>query len=168
MKLMLMFNAAEANAAQEEWGANCGPMSLAAALALDLPTVRQLLAPVGFEGKGYTNPTMLEAALTRAGINFTRKTGLYTSALAEGISRIQWEGPWLKKGVPFGVAYRHTHWVAHCQGKVLCTATGLINWLPIAEWRDLVGKVCREEIPHCTGWHATHHYTFEVLAKEVR
>jgi len=163
MKLKLMFNAADANAANDAWGANCGPLSLAAALALDLPTVRTFIP--NFEQKGYTNPTMMEAALVKAGIRYTRTTKLMTQVPCEGLNRIQWEGPWLKPGVPPMAAYGYTHWIAYSEGRVFCSAVVLIGWLPMAEWREEIARVCKEEIKRCTGWHITHHYAFEVLAK---
>lgn len=161
--MKLIFTASEANHAANEWHANCGPMSLAAALMIDLPTVRCFIP--GFDAKGYTNPTMMEAALATAGILYNRTTKLKTQVPCEGLNRIQWEGPWLEPGVPAGAAYGYTHWIAYAEGHVFCSAVGLIGWVPIIEWRDLVAKVCREEIKRCTGWHITHHYNFEVLAK---
>lgn len=161
--MKLMFTAKDANAASAEWGANCGPMSLAAALALDLQTVRPLIA--GFEEKGYTNPTMMRGALECVGIQYVRTSKLRTQELCEGINRVQWEGPWLRPGVPPIVAYGYTHWIAQSGGKVFCSATGLIGWVPISEWKVLIAKVCRDEIKRCTGWHVTDHYAFEVLAK---
>jgi hypothetical protein len=160
--MRLNFTEQDSERASAEWGANCGPHALAAALWLDLSTVRDLMPD--FEDKGYTTPTMMESALKAAGINHTRTTKLRTSELCEGISRIQWEGPWLKPGVPFAAAYHHTHWVAQAGGFVFCTAVPLFGWIPIETWRRVVGVVC-QDIKNCTGWHATHHYAFDVLAK---
>jgi hypothetical protein len=161
----LLFNAKAAEAAYAEWGANCGPMSLAAALALDLPTVRTMID--GFEGKGYTNPTMMLRALDRAGIKYQRSSKLKTQDLCEGINRLQWEGPWLRPGVPPAAAYGYTHWVAAAEGRVFCTATAVIGWMPRKEWERRIATVC-QEIKRCTGWHVTDHYAFEVLAKGAR
>lgn len=161
--MKLLFTEADSDAANGEWQANCGPHSLAAALALDLPTARTLMPE--FESKGYTNPTMMKAALDRAGINYVVTKGLKTLDLCEGISRVQWEGPWLKPGVPVGAAYYHTHWIASACDQVLCTCTA-IDWFPAVAWRKHLETVCAG-IPRCTGWHITHHYAFEVLAKEV-
>ncbi len=161
--MKLNFTEADSDRANTDWGANCGPHSLAAALWLDLSTVRDFMPE--FAAKGFTTPTMIEAALDRAGIRYERTTKLRTTDLCEGISRIQWDGPWLKPGVPFGAAYQKTHWVAHSSGFVFCTAIWApFGWTPIADWRKLVVDCC-QEIKACTGWHVTHHYAFEVLAK---
>lgn len=164
--MILRYTAEDSDRAIEEWGANCGPHSIAAACALTLDAVRALLP--GFEGRGYTNPTMMELALMRAGVPFKCVRGLYTSTLCEGINRIQWEGRWLEKGVPIGAAYAKTHWVAQAAGFVLCTACVSDFWLPERKWREDVSRICREEIKGCTGWHVTHHYAFPSPAKEVR
>jgi hypothetical protein len=159
----LHFTEEQSDLANAEWGANCGPHSLAAALALDLETARRFMPE--FAGKGYTNPTMMAAALARVGVTPVITKGLKTRDLCEGISRIQWEGPWLKPGVPAGAAYYHTHWVASACDMVLCTCTA-IAWLPAITWRQHLTGVCAT-ISRCTGWHITHHYAFEVLAKEA-
>jgi hypothetical protein len=161
--MKLLFDDAAFTLANGLWHVNCGPGSLAAALALDLETVRQLMPE--FEGKGYTNPTMIEQALGRAGIVFRRTKGLVTDVLCEGINRVQWSGPWLKPGVPAGAAYQRTHWVAAAQGMVFCTCSA-IAWIPLAAWRAHMHTVC-STIPRCDGWHVTHHYAFDVLAKEA-
>lgn len=160
--MKLMFNAAAANHASDAWGANCGPMSLAAALMLNLETVRTLIP--GFEQKGYTNPTMMEKALDKTGIMFNRTARLKSLEPCEGLNRVQWEGPWLKPGVPPMAAYGYTHWIAYANGHVFCSAIGLVGWVPFDQWRIEVQKVCNG-IRRCTGWHITHHYNFEVLAK---
>ena len=162
--MKLMFTEQDMDAAYDEWGANCGPHALAAALWLTLDVARATMP--GFEFRRFTNPTMMEDALRRAGVKFTAKKGLYTSSLCEGINRIQWSGPWLKTGVPFGAAYKMTHWIAAAGGLVYCTATDGFGWKPEPDWRDAVAAECRT-FPRCDGWHITHHYAFEVLAKEV-
>lgn len=164
--MKLNFTEEDSIRAFDEWGANCGPHSVAAALWLDLSTVRDLMPE--FHGRGYTTPTMIEAVLTRTGINYQRTTKLKTVDLCEGINRIQWEGPWLKPGVPFAAAYHKTHWVAQCDGMVYCSATPFFTWAPVETWKRYLASVVIEQIKNCTGWHVTHHYAFDVLAKEAR
>lgn len=162
--MKLLFTGEESNRANDEWGANCGPHSLATVLAITLDRARELMPD--FEGRGYTTPTMMLAALGRAGVVFTRKTRLKTPELCEGLNRIQWEGRWTKPGVPPIVAYRYTHWVAKAGGMIFCTAVPLPEplWLPESYWRELVAKVCQAE--NFDGWHVTHHYAFPSPAKE--
>lgn len=164
--MILRYTEADSDRAHDEWRANCGPHTLAAALALTLDQARALLTD--FEARGLMNPTMMETALARAAWSYVATKGLYTSTLCEGINRIQWEGSWLNKGVPIGAAYARTHWVAAAAGFVLCTACAPAMWLPEERWRHLIAQRCREEIKGCTGWHVTHHYAFPCPAKEVR
>jgi hypothetical protein len=146
--LTLPFTGAESEAAFEEWRATCGPHAIAAATGISLDEVRESLS----DYRGFMSPTQVEASLTVLGLPFRRTAHLRTKALCGGLNRIQWEGPWLNPGVPAAVAYKHTHWVAHRNGWVLCTAvTEPPTWIPLLAW--------------CTGleelnfpWHITHHY----------
>ena len=99
--------------AGDAWGANCGPMSLAAVLGL--PTVeaaRELVHPF----RGFMSPTNMVDALelTRIRGLAARWTHLRNAAHdpwpALGLVRIQWLGPWCDLADP-RVAYRFTHWL---------------------------------------------------------
>lgn len=111
--MTLPFTEEESESANDTWGANCGPHSVAAALMLTLDQVRPLFAPT-FEqkfrerGYGFTNPTMMGNALAFARVPFTLTKNLRTQDLRsrEGICRIQWEGPWLKPGAGKGGAMK--------------------------------------------------------------
>lgn len=107
------FTAAEMQAANAEWGCNCGPASLAFALQIGLDRARVLID--GFEERRYTNPTMMRYALRKAGVKFTQ---LFKTEPAEmfhvklSLVRIQWIGPWTEPCVNPKAAYRYTHWIA--------------------------------------------------------
>lgn len=161
--MKMKFTMKDSMLANTDWGANCGPHSLAAALAVDLATIRKLMPD--FEGKGYTNPTMLRRVLDNVGMEYELTKGLKTREVCEGINRVQWEGPWLNPGVPPRVAYFQTHIVAAAADMVFCTCTS-IGWVPVDEWRAHLDEIV-PAWPKCTGWHITHHFKFEVLAKEV-
>lgn len=66
--MTLRFNLADAERANDEWGANCGPGALAAIAGLTMDEVRPHLD--GFDAKRYTNPTMMYAALQSIGIRW--------------------------------------------------------------------------------------------------
>ncbi len=84
----------ECEAAWRDWGANCGPAALAACLGVPIANVRSHLK--GFEGMGYTNPTMMFGALRSLGVKWQRmKTPAWP---VRGLVRIQWHGPWMKAG----------------------------------------------------------------------
>lgn len=173
--MKLPFDEADSDAANETWGANCGPHAVAAALNLTLDQVRPhcWAFEQKFKGRGYgfTNPTMMGNALALARQPFTLKKNLKTTDLREGISLIQWEGKWLKPGVPPVVAYGHTHWIAATPAHVFCTAIPLsefgceFGWVTHEVWRTLIGVLCVRE--NFDGWHVTHHYGFPVRGKEA-
>lgn len=94
---------------------------------------------------------MMTAALINLNMSHRLVKGLKTSALCEGINRVQWEGSWLNPGVPVAAAYHHTHWIAHSNGFVLCTATCSDMWLQVDRWAEYLAA---EKKP----WHVTHHY----------
>lgn len=150
----LNFTEAQSTAANEAWGANCGPHALAAALDIGLEFARALMP--GFEARGFTNPTMMGIALTigMAGKGFQLDKNLYTSELREGICRVQWEGPWLRHPM---ASYAHTHWIAVVGDYVYCTACGF-GWQSQELWRLQIAKLCREN--GYDGWHITHRYQF--------
>lgn len=97
----------EANAL---WGANCGPMSLAAVLGFStVELARPLVEPF----RGYMNPTDMLKALQAAGFEVESKRVIQrrTPWPKRGVVRIQWKGPWCDEGVDPRAAYRHTHWI---------------------------------------------------------
>ncbi len=147
----LRFTPVESDEANTAWKATCGPHSIAAACGLNLEEVRAAL--IGY--KGWMSPTQVTATLRQLGRPFDLKTGLKTETLCEGINRIQWEGPWLKPGVPARVAYFHTHYVAQSNGMVFCTAC-VPEWIPVEDWRRYHLTV---EPP--SPFHITHHWSLK-------
>lgn len=157
-----MFTAAEAQAAWEAWGLNCGPGALAAVLDIPLGTAREAL--VGFDQKRYTNPTMMRAALVTLGVKFdwqVRKHAYLPPIY--GLARVQWEGPWTAAGVPPRVAYRHTHWIGgrvHAGEQqvfdINCMSAG--GWVSFGTWqRAVVPWLLKQCEPKATGdWWITH------------
>lgn len=146
----LRFTAADSEAANKAWKATCGPHSIAAACALTLDQVRAALD--GY--KGWMSPTQITATLRKLDRPFSLVANLKTKELCEGISRIQWEGPWLNPGVPARVAYFHTHYVAHFHGMVLCTACLSAQWIPVDEWRRH-----HLTVEPVSPFHVTHHWS---------
>jgi hypothetical protein len=116
----LRFTAADAERAADEWGFNCGPAALCAALELTPGELRPHLGD--FEAKGFMNPTMVKQALislTRSGIQLAPSVRRCSPGPAQwprgvALAFVQWDGPWCKPGVPVKARYRYTHWVASC------------------------------------------------------
>jgi hypothetical protein len=155
-----------ANAA---WGANCGPGALAAMLAMTLDEVRPHL--VGFEQKGYTNPTLMLSALKSIGRPWSG--GVRSDWPNYGLARVQWEGPWTAPGVPVRARYRFTHLVGVARsisnGIGIFDVNALNNasgWVRLADWEAVVVPWILEGIPRASGrWHITH--AFELTRRSV-
>lgn len=119
-------------AAADAWGANCGPMSLAAVLGLSrVEDVRDFVQPF----RGFMSPTDMDAALTKSGRRFVVGNPQFWPE--SGLVRIQWNGPWCDRGVPAKAAYRYTHWVGVRSAgpdKVEIYDATPNCWVPLERW----------------------------------
>jgi hypothetical protein len=160
----LRFTIEQAHAAADEWGFNCGPAALCAALELTPDEVRPHLD--GFDRKRYTNPTMMWDALRRLGVDWgkfvlgskPRHSSRFPSL---GLARVQWSGPWCDPGRPPQAAYRHTHWVAACGSSDPVAIFDVNNpgsWVSLDSWSTiLVPWLLKETEPKSDGrWWLTH------------
>ena len=150
-ELSLKYNERDSAHANLTWKASCGPHSIAAACNLTLEQVRAALV----DYKGWMSPTQITQALKNLKQPFALSQNLKTKQLCEGVNRIQWEGPWLNRGVPPQAAYRHTHYVAHFGGMVLCTACTPTQWIPVHLWQEHL----RSQDPPWA-YHITHYWRF--------
>ena len=158
---LLNFSEADANRANDAWGANCGPGAIAAVMGMTLDGIRPHLGD--FESKGYTNPLLMGHALRSIGRPWRRISQKPLSWPEYGLARVQWEGPWTAPGVPERVRYRHTHWIAACADYTHGTAIFDINcirvgWVSLEVWREkVVPWLLSECEPKADGnWHLTH------------
>jgi hypothetical protein len=157
------FTLDDAQRAGDEWQFNCGPAALCAVLGMTPDAIRPMMGD--FEGKGYTNPTLMLDILARCNASFrVMYRGDVPNGLPKiehGLMRVQWTGPWTKPGVPMRARYRQTHWVA-VRGasreifdvNAMCVG----GWLPRDEWAlQLVPWLIRECCPKGDGgWWPTH------------
>ena len=152
------FTEAEAQAAYDEWGCNCGPTALAFALQCSLEYVRPLIPR--FEERRYTNPTMMKAALQAANVNWreVRKPNqdvMFDQDEYQGrisLVRVQWTGPWTAPGANPRWAYRQTHWIATWTERsvpLLFDCNGGMRG-PMS-WEDEIVPVLTREIPRADG-----------------
>lgn len=164
----------ESQAAHEAWGANCGPGALATMVGLKLDDVRSHIPQ--FEQRGYTNPSMMQAALRSLGVKYhevddtlAREAGSVLDPGYKliwpkyGLMRIQWEGRWMNPGVPIAARYRHTHWVgiiATDQPNIFDCNFG---WGDYIRWvREVVGPIT-SQIKGANGkFHPTHCWELEL------
>lgn len=169
-----LFNIDDAEAAGTKWGFNCGPAALAAVTHHTPDEVRDHM--IDFEGRGYTSPMMMCAALRELKVPFK---AIYQVSGEEaqdprdavypdyGLVRIQWAGRWTNPGVPIRVRYRHTHWIGIrnviVNGVMMREAFDINamcdgGWISWAEWsRSLVPWLLPQVDPQADGrWWPTH------------
>ncbi len=161
MLLLPKFTLADQERAADEWGANCGPGSIAAITGRTLDEVRPYMGD--FESKRYTNPTLMWETLNRLGVRWRRLRAPLPWP-QWGLVRIQWHGPWTASNVPARVAYRHTHWVgaASLHGGLGVFDVNAMNngtgWCSLKDWEEtLVPWLLAETEPASDGrWSLTH------------
>lgn len=164
----IRFDEADARAAFDAWGCNCGPAALAAVLGLTLDEVRPFVEYAGFADKRYTNPTMMQDAIRFAGATIGKRWTVPESERSkisfphQGLARIQWTGPWSQPGASVRWKYRQSHWVACWRIGEGAASWRLIfdingGFRPLREWiRDIV-PVITKSIPRADGdWYLTH------------
>lgn len=142
----VLYTPPDLDAAYEEWGCNCGPASVAALLGKTCADVRAHFP--GFETRRYANPTHVYAAL--AGLKSPARQS--PRRPETGLLFIQWGGPWLRDGVPVGVAYRHTHWIAVIGHAVFDVNVG--HWVTRVDWeheQEGVAAWLMSHHPKCDG-----------------
>lgn len=162
----LNYNAADSQRAWDEWGANCGPHSIAAACGISLESVKNaLLSFPGWMSPRHLKETLLRLKWVRrdefvgpkSHIDFVWKKQRDAARVIHPgnrmIARIQWEGEWLNSGEPPNLAYRETHWVAIRDGYVLDTVICAIQWVEKADWLERFDDFCKKEDYY--GWHFT-------------
>lgn len=160
----LGFTHADACAAADAWGANCGPGALAATIGTPLEHVRPLIPD--FKAKRYTSPQMMRAAVGNAGWRIvaaieshTRDTRAFPQ---HGLVRIQWEGPWYGR-----FAYHHTHWIAsRIWGDAMWIFDINAGWALAPDWVERVAPMIIANVRRATGgWHATHRWSVAMSAE---
>lgn len=158
------FTWAETEAAYEAWRFNCGPGAICGLLGLRPEEVRPHMGD--FEQRGFTNPTLMYAALTSLGVRFAKTIdstciGQKKLGFPEfGLARIQWGGPWCSPKAPPQARYRQTHWVASWlspkQGHAIFDVNASV-WTAEADWKRLVLTDLLELYPRADGtWWVTH------------
>lgn len=175
---MTPFTLADARAATDAWGANCGPGALAAILGLSLDAVHPHLKK--FDQKHYTNPAMMRGALQSLKVDHDWKVGRFGLFPRYGLARVQWEGPWTVPGVPVAAAYRHTHWVGSARldrsvsdphdVKIFdINAICVGGWIDLPQWSaQLVPWLLKQCEPKASGgWWLTHAVEIRKRAKGV-
>lgn len=160
---ILKFNEDDSQRAFKDWSFNCGPGSICGIAGLTPDQVKPVMALLGFMDKGYTNPTLMYAALTALGIDYRVAQRSDDPAgvikIDYGLVRIQWSGPWTKAGVPIRARYRKTHWIA-VSGDYYFDINAVVigGWIDRAVWsKRLVPWLLEQCHPTSDGkWWPTH------------
>lgn len=176
--ILARFTRDDAERAHDVWGANCGPVALALVAGKTLDEVRPHLGD--FEAKRYMNPTLMFDSLRRLNLRWHCGAAQMSSENqgmlawpSFGLARIQWEGPWMRPGVPIRARYRHTHWVATqriAEDRGIFDVNCLNNgsgWVSLRDWAAVVVPwLLKECAPKANrGWHITH--SVEVESPEL-
>mgnify|MGYP003144144550 CR=1 FL=1 len=160
----LKFDQEQCEAAYNDWGCNCGPSALAAALGVTLDRAHELIPE--FDSRRYTSPSMMKDALQAAEVpmrEITRRRRIEPDAFPEvlpisGLVRIQWTGPWTDPGANPRWAYRQTHWVASKlwdQHWLVFDCNGGLR--SFGSWKDEIAPALSASVPRgYGGWFATH------------
>ena len=148
---VLGYDVEGANKAWLEWGANCGPWALAAALGKDLDEVRPLLP--AFARRRFVTEIDMRAALSAAGVSWDEPQTGWPSF---GVVRVAWHGPWWDSPEPFA-RLRHSHWIAVWDGpdrRWIFDGNAIARggWMDAQEWMDeCVPWLLARHEPQATG-----------------
>jgi hypothetical protein len=130
---------ADFEAASAEWGANCGPASLAAALGVQLADVRAAVSEKG-KFRGYMTITHMRQALDVLGIRLRRVEAPPRDEFClryrhnrehVRIVCVAWTGPWSANPK---AAAAHRHFIAAQAGMVYEVCSN--DWMPALLWED--------------------------------
>lgn len=157
-----VFTADEAQAA-DSWFFNCGPAALCAVTGLTPEQVRPHMGD--FEEKRYTNPSLMVSALMSMRVPFRKRYECHVAVTKPpvdadwprfGLARIQWGGPWTKRGVPIRVRYRKTHWIATAdfgsgRGVFDINAIAAGGWISWNDWVESLVPWILKSVPKSDG-----------------
>lgn len=151
----LRFDARQAQAIFDAYGADCGPCgpgALAAIAGVDLTDAIRAVGPKWMKLRG-TTEIMLADALEILGQDWSR---INPRRPAFGLARIQWAGPWLDDPDPFE-KYRHSHWIGMADSErgphvFDINAISVGGWISLEEWdADLRPWLLQTTEPQATG-----------------
>ena len=104
------FTADDADEANTEWGANCGPGAIAAVTGMTLEELKPAMGIFHTRKEKYTNIALMYDVLKRLNVPYQKK--LAPDAWPEfGLVRVQWHGPWMDEEAHWRARLRHSHWV---------------------------------------------------------
>lgn len=132
--------------AAKVFGANCGPMALAAVLGTFVCEVMRFFPY--FPERTHTTPSDMAYALGACGAGHQRMRKALPTI---GVGMIQIEGPWTLHPGAGRHALIYRHWIA-CSGRYIYDCN-LDDWLERDEWMRAGVFSWLSGIPKATGWH---------------
>lgn len=154
--MKIPYTVEESETANREWMASCGHHSIASAAGVSLADVKAACSKLC----GWMSPTMIEETLLALGCRYSVVKGKFSGKPASRINerwimRVQFEGSWLKPGVPAGAAYQRTHYIAAGDGLVMDTMRHSNVLCTAEEWENLQAENVAK-VKSATGYYFTH------------
>lgn len=149
--------------ANAEWGFNCGPAAICAALNMTPEGLRPRLGE--FETRRYMNPTqvcqVLEELSQPVKLTYRSELPKIIPNVRHGIVRIQFGGRWMNAGVPKSARYRYTHWCVWNDLKVFdinAVTEDCNGWIYRVNWSNLMIGLARTYPGNDQSFWPTHVY----------
>lgn len=168
---MDLYRPTDVEVAADRFHASCGHAALAAILGREVCDVWQA-ARHEFEGRAYVSGPAMENALSklRPG-NWRPGAARGQEFPVRGLVLMQFEGPWMARGLPLGAQLAHTHWIATVRSPENIMVYDINNrggeWMSRGPWewetlRDLLAHQKR-----ATGWHVRRSYEVQPVLLSV-
>lgn len=133
--------------AKHVFGANCGPVSAAAALGEDVCDVMRWFPHFMNPEQRFTNLTTMRNALSSKGICHRV---LRQQFPIHGVALIQWLGPWTSRDFFSRWSLRHSHWIAVSGNFVFDYLDE--TWRTLVDWERQLVPWYLEQMPQAAGW----------------
>lgn len=131
--------------ARVNFAANCGPISFAAILEMEVCLVMRYFSD--FLEKPWCNFTQMKRALRSYGVRYESLRGRLPSV---GLALVQWLGPWTARDFFGRNSLSYTHWIAVDDSLIFDHTVE--QWLPIDVWERDVAADFVQQTPGATGW----------------
>jgi hypothetical protein len=133
--------------AKHVFGANCGPISAAAAISEDVCDIMKWFPQFDEPDRRFTNLTSMKRALSCMEIEHRV---LRREFPRHGVALIQWLGPWTSKDFFSRWSLQHSHWIA-VSGRFVFDYIDE-TWRTLADWEHYVAPHYIDQLPQAAGW----------------
>lgn len=146
-------------AANVRFGASCGHAALAAILGCEVERAWRAGQAI-FAGKSWVSAPAMEQVLRDTRPGNWRVGSSERQFPVRGLALLQWDGPWMAPGLPFGAQLARTHWVAvdRVPAGEMVYDINQDGWLPRAAWELSTIPMLLALHKRATGWHVRRTY----------